>query len=220
MTRSPPPMPASAIVTQPPVDGNATLALLWERVRRQGDMPGFARAIGAILGAVRGEEADDFNMAQTVLTDPVLTQKVLRLANSSMYAAFGQRVNTVTRAIMVIGTDAIGHLALGLKLVEELSSNVDDPSIAHVEMEKAVLAGMVAHQVALGAAVPTPEEAVVCSMLHALGRMMVAFYMPEAWKRLLEYEDTDGNADVDGGIDAAAVPVLGLSIEQIGRAAA
>ncbi|MDB5961257.1 MAG: hypothetical protein JWP59_2551, partial [Massilia sp.] len=172
------------------------------------------------LGAVRGEEADDFNMAQTVLTDPVLTQKVLRLANSSMYAAFGQSVNTVTRAIMVIGTDAIGHLALGLKLVEELSSNVDDPSVAHVEMEKAVLAGMVAHQVALGAAVHSPEEAVVCSMLHALGRMMVAFYMPEAWTRLLEYEDADGNADIEGGIDAAALPVLGLSIEQIGRAAA
>ncbi|WP_426196975.1 HDOD domain-containing protein [Massilia sp. DWR3-1-1] len=211
MTTSPLAM-AHATTAQPP-DGDATLALLWERVRRQGDMPGFARAIGAILGAMRGEDDDDFDMAQTVLTDPVLTQKVLRLANSSMYSAFGQSVNTVTRAIAVIGTDAIGHLALGLKLVEELSSNIDDPSVAHIEMEKAALAGMVAHQVALGAAVHTPEEAVVCSMLHALGRMMVAFYMPAAWDRLLHHSD-------DGDIDAAALPVLGLTIEQIGRAAA
>lgn len=221
MTRSPPPMQASTLSRPPPVDGNATLTLLWERVRRQGDMPGFARAIGAILGAVRGEDDDDFDMAQTVLTDPVLTQKVLRLANSSMYSAFGQSVNTVTRAIMVIGTDAIGHLALGLKLVEELSANVDDPSIAHVEMEKAVLAGMVAHQVALGAAVPSPEEAVVCSMLHALGRMMVAFYMPEAWSRLQAFASAgDAGHDEELDLDTAAIAVLGLSIEQIGRAAA
>lgn len=220
MTKSPPTLtnslPHRAPPPPPPPNGDATLTLLWERVRRQGDMPGFARAIGAILGAVRGEDDDDFDMAQTVLTDPVLTQKVLRLANSSMYAAFGQSVNTVTRAITVIGTDAIGHLALGLKMVEEMSANADDPSVAHIEMEKAVLSGMVAHQVALGAAVPAPEEAVVCSMLHALGRMMVAFYMPEAWLRMQDY-------DLGGGIgeeDGAALPVLGLSIEQVGRAAA
>ncbi|MDQ2991047.1 MAG: HDOD domain-containing protein, partial [Pseudomonadota bacterium] len=192
---------------------DATLALLWERVRQQGDMPGFTRAIGAILGAMRGEEEREFNMAQTVLTDPVLTQKVLRLANSGMYSAFGQRVNTVTMAMLVLGTDAIGHLALGLKLIEELSASSPDPSIAHIEMEKAVLAGMVAQQVALSAAVPDPEEAVVCSMLHTLGRMMVTFYMPEAWARLQQHGGT-------GAEEAAAPAVLGLSMEKIGRAAA
>ena len=200
--------------TPAPPAPSATLELLWERVRRQGDMPGFARAIGAILGAMRGEDEDDFDMADTVLSDPVLTQKVLRLANSSMYAAFGQSVNTVTRAIMVIGTDAIGHLALGLKMVEELSANIDDPSVAHVEMERAVLSGMVAHQVALGANAPAPEEAVVCSMLHALGRMMIAFYMPQAWERI-------GQAALEhGNEDAAALAVLGLSLPEVGSAAA
>ena len=34
-------------------NADATLALLWERVRRQGDMPGFGKAISAILGAMR-----------------------------------------------------------------------------------------------------------------------------------------------------------------------
>ena len=103
--------------------GRATLDLLWERIRRRGDMPGFTKAITAILGAMRGEDEREFSMTQTVLTDPVLTQKVLRLANSGMYAAFGQRVNTVSKAVMVLGTEAIGHLALGLKLVEELTSS-------------------------------------------------------------------------------------------------
>jgi HD-like signal output (HDOD) protein len=201
-------------MTKPePPAADATLALLWERVREQGDMPGFARAIGAILGAMRGEDEHEFNMAQTVLTDPVLTQKVLRLANSGMYSAFGQRINTVTKAILVLGTDAIGHLALGLKLIEELSAASPGSNNSHIEMEKAVLAGMVAQQLAFSAAARDPEEAVVCSMLHTLGRMMVTFYMPEHWTRLQEH----------GGIgaeDAAAPAVLGLSLEKIGRAVA
>ncbi|MDB5755004.1 MAG: hypothetical protein JWR56_1432 [Massilia sp.] len=192
---------------------DATLALLWERVRQQGDMPGFARAINTILGAMRGESEHEFDMAQAVLADPVLTQKVLRLANSGMYSAFGQQVNTVTKAILVLGTDTIGHLALGLKLIEELSDASPDSSTAHVEMEKAVLAGMVAQQVALSAASRAAEEAVVCSMLQGLGRMMVAFYMQDAWLKLQEH----GGAGFE---DAAAQPVLGLSMEMIGRATA
>ena len=190
---------------------DATLALLWERVRRRGDMPGFTRAINAILASMRGEDERDFSMAKTVLSDPVLTQKVLRLANSGMYSAFGQRVNTVSKAILVLGTEAIGHLALGLKLIEELSKSTPDSLQAHIEMEKAVLAGMVAHQVAAEAATRDPEEAVVCSILHSLGRMMVTFYLPEQWT-LIQGTAGDG--------DANAVARLGLSLEQIGRATA
>lgn len=194
-------------------NADATLALLWERVRRQGDMPGFGKAISAILGAMRGEDEPAFNMTRTVLSDPVLTQRVLRLANSSMYSAFGQHINTITKAVLVLGTEAIGHLALGLKLIEELSNSSPDSAIAHVEMEKAVLAGMVAQQVAASVSARDPEEAVVCSMLHTLGRMMVTFYMPERWEALHRH----GGA---GNEDASAPEVLGLSLESLGRAAA
>jgi HD-like signal output (HDOD) protein len=194
---------------------DATLALLWERIRRRGDMPGFTKAIGAILASMRGEDERDFSMTQTVLSDPVLTQKVLRLANSGMYSAFGQRINTVSKAILVLGTEAIGHLALGLKLIEELSKSTPDSLQAHIEMEKAVLAGMVAQQVALQAGSRDPEEAVVCSILHSLGRMMVTFYLPEHWI-LLQQQQAGGH----GLEDAAALDHLGLTLEQIGRATA
>jgi len=191
----------------------ATLALLWERIRRQGDMPGFTKAINAILASMRGEDERDFSMTQTVLSDPVLTQKVLRLANSSMYSAFGQHVNTISKAVLVLGTESIGHLALGLKLIEELARSTPDTEAAHIEMEKAVLAGMVAQQLAAGARSRDPEEAVVCSILHSLGRMMLTFYMPERWARMREVAGA-------GHEEGAAEQVLGLSLEEIGRATA
>jgi HD-like signal output (HDOD) protein len=193
--------------------GKKTLELLWARTRQQGDMPGFAKAISAILSAMRGEDEQEFSMTQTVLSDPVLTQKVLRLANSGMYSAYGQSVNTVSKAVLVLGTDAIGHLALGLKLIEELSHATPDSVSAHIEMEKAVLAGMVAQQVAASADSAHAEEAVVCSMLHTLGRMMLTFYMTDYWARL----QTHGGP---GNESAAAPEILGLTLEEIGRATA
>jgi HD-like signal output (HDOD) protein len=206
-----PPVPPHA----PQADGNKTLSQLWDRTRMQGDMPGFAKAISSILGAMRGEDESDFNMTQTVLSDPVLTQKVLRLANSGMYSAFGQHVNTVSKAVLVLGTEAIGHLALGLKLIEELSvaGAGAGSSSAHIEMEKAVLAGMVAQQVASSANSRHAEEAVVCSLLHSLGRMMITFYMPERWSQMQEIAGVDKE-------DEAAPQVLGLTMEEVGSAAA
>jgi len=193
--------------------GEQTLSLLWERTRLQGDMPGFAKAITSILGAMRGEDESEFNMARTVLSDPVLTQKVLRLANSGMYSAFGQHVNTVSKAVLVLGTDAIGHLALGLKLIEELSVASPDSGLAHIEMEKAVLAGIVAREVSNSADSRHAEEAVVCSMLHTLGRMMVTFYMPERWTDMQRRTGM-------GKEDLAAAELLGLTLQEIGRASA
>jgi HD-like signal output (HDOD) protein len=199
------------------INPEKTLALLWERVRQQGDLPGFARAITSILGAMRGEDDQGFNMTQTVLSDPALTQKVLRLANSAMYAAFGQAIGTVSKAVIVLGTETIGHLALGLKLLDELSAASPKTSSAYLEMEKAVLAGHVARQVATSANYRDAEEAVVCSMLHTLGRMMVVFYLPDRWNVVQEHlSHQEPPIDENTG----AIPILGLSLEQIGRATA
>jgi HD-like signal output (HDOD) protein len=196
------------------INPEKTLALLWDRVKQQGDLPGFTRAITAILGAMRGEDDQGFNMTQTVLSDPALTQKVLRLANSAMYSAFGQSIGTVSKAVIVLGTETIGHLALGLKLIDELSAASPNTTSACMEMEKAVLAGNVARHVATTANYRDAEEAVVCSMLHTLGRMMVVFYLADYWTRIQECMQRPNNT---GDENTTAVLFLGLSLEDIGR---
>ena len=188
-----------------------TLDLLWNRVRQRGDLPGFSKVVSAIVGAMRGEDDREFNMTRTVLSDPALTQRVLRLANSAMYSMFGQDISTVSKAVIVLGTDSIGHLALGLKLIEGLSGASANAQEARGEMERALMAGHIARQVAAAATVHDSEEAVVCSMLHSLGRMMVAFYLQESWQTIA--------VQVAGGaVEAeAAQTVLGLPLDAIGR---
>src|SRR5262245_51432337 len=104
------------------VNAGKTMELLWSRVRERGDLPGFSKAVSTIISAMHSDDDSEFNMTSTVLQDPALTQKVLRLANSAMYSVFGQDINTVSKAVIVLGTESIGHLALGLKLIEGLSA--------------------------------------------------------------------------------------------------
>lgn len=201
--------------TNGPAHAEKTMEMLWARVRQRGDLPGFSKVVTAIIGAMRGDDDQEFNMTRTVLQDPALTQKVLRLANSAMYSVFGQDINTVSKAVIVLGTEAIGHLALGLKLIDGLSSASSDSAPARAEMEKAVLAGHIARQVASSANTCDAEEAVVCSMLHSLGRMMTTFYLPDQWQ-LVQSRCTECGIDEQ----QAAHDILGLGLDEIGRRAA
>lgn len=188
-----------------------TMELLWTRVRQRGDLPGFSSVVNAIIGAMRGDDEREFNMTKTVLQDPALTQKVLRLANSAMYSVFGQDINTVSKAVIVLGTEAIGHLALGLKLIDGLSAVSAESGPTRDAMEKAVLAGHIARQVVSSAGTRDAEEAVVCSILHSLGRMMTAFYLSDRWPQL------QARCVESGDENQAAREVFGLSLDDIGR---
>ena len=190
-----------------------TMELLWSRIRQRGDLPGFSKVVGAIIGAMRGDDDREFNMTKTVLQDPALTQKVLRLANSAMYSVFG--INTVSKAVIVLGTEAIGHLALGLKLIDGLTPASYASAAARIEMEKAVLAGHIARQLASSASTRDVEEVVVCSMLHTLGRMMATFYLPDRWEQVQKHCTESGVSE-----ELAAYEVLGLRLDDIGRRAA
>ncbi|MES2832381.1 MAG: HDOD domain-containing protein [Pseudomonadota bacterium] len=205
---------ATAASASSPASAEQTLALLWAQVRTRGDLPGFSKAVATIVAAMQGDNDSEFNMTRAVLADPALTQRVLRLANSAMYSVFGQDINTVSKAVIVLGTESIGHLALGLKLVESLSQASADALDTRGEMEKALLAGHIARQVASAATMRDGEEAVVCSMLHSLGRMMVAFYLTQPW-RAIQTRVAQGEAE-----PAVADIVLGMSFSAIGRAVA
>lgn len=204
-----------AFVKTEPVNADKTMELLWSRVRQRGDLPGFSKVVSAIIGAMRGDDDREFNMTKTVLQDPALTQKVLRLANSAMYSVFGQGINTVSKAMIVLGTEAVGHLALGLKLIDGLSGASSGSVNARAEMEKAVLAGHIARQVASAANTRDAEEAVVCSMLHSLGRMMATFYLSDGWQQVQARCAATGIDE-----QQAARDILGLGLDDIGRQAA
>lgn len=196
----------------PTRDPQKTLELLWKRIKQRGDLPGFANVVSAIMSAIRGEDDREFNMTKTVLSDPALTQKVLRLANSAMYSVFGQDINTVSKAVLIVGTESIGHLALGSKLIDGLTRASAHSTSTHNEMEKAVLAGHIARQVASAASVRDAEEAVVCSILHGLGRMMVTFYLPDQWS-LVQAQCAQQGVDEA----QAALDTLGLGLDEVGR---
>lgn len=198
-----------AVGVAPGVQG--TLEFLLRRMRVAGDFPAMSSAIRRIHQLVASEHSSTEALAAEILRDYALTQKLLRLANSAFYRRGpGGRIATVTRAILILGFEAVRNIAISLLLFEHLRGR---PNLDRLRDEflQATLAGLLAHRLAQGCSGELKEEAYIAGMFHRLGRLLAVFYFPEEAAAVDQLGRSDELSE-----DQAALRVLGLSLGELG----
>lgn len=168
------------------ITADETIRQLKEAISRKGDLPCLSSSLARIVESMKNLDFNDDELVNVVLSDFSLAQKVLRLANSPMYAAFGS-VTTISMAIHVLGTEAIGHLAMGVKLLDNLGQAAET-ELAREELSKAVIAGAVARSVAVGVAGKDGESVAVAALMRSLGRLLVCFYLPAQFEEISQHQ--------------------------------
>ncbi len=194
--------------------GNSTLEFLLRRMRHRTDFPALSTAISAVNKALASESENIAKLANTILQDFALTNKILRLVNSAGFSGSGGRISTISRAVQILGFDQVRNIAVSLMLFEHLQ-NKAQASALRDEFVKTLFSGVLARAAAPKAALRDPEEAFVCALFHNLGRLLCLFYFPEEWaeiQRLVAEERKDEAV--------AAQRVLGASFEQLGTGTA
>ncbi|PLZ04505.1 histidine kinase [Burkholderia sp. WAC0059] len=190
------------------------LERLWTRMNERGDFPMLSQALRSTMAAVNSDELDFGALVQIVLSDFALTQKVLRLANSAMYMAFGGNITTITRALTVLGMDAVGHLVVGLKIVDHFHHSASRRIDAKLELNRTMLSSCVARKLTEHDDLRTAEEAVVCTLMRQVGKLLVVCYLDAEWDQI-------GRSVTDGiGEDEAAQTALGVTFAELGLEAA
>jgi HD-like signal output (HDOD) protein len=187
---------------------------LWARMSERGDFPMLSQSLRTTVAAMTNDDYDFNALVQVVLSDFALTQKVLRLANSAMYMAFGGNITTVTRALMVLGMDAVGHLVVGLKIVDHFHHSAPRRIDAKLELNRTILSGCVARKLTERGDLRAGEEAVVCTLMRQVGKLLVVFYLEAEWDQI-RHECDEGAAE-----DEACIAVLGVTFDEIGQEAA
>ncbi|MEM5311620.1 HDOD domain-containing protein [Paraburkholderia sp. JHI869] len=187
---------------------------LWARMNERGDFPLLSQSLRTTVAAMTNDDYDFSALVKVVLSDFALTQKVLRLANSAMYMAFGGNITTVTRALMVLGMDAVGHLVVGLKIVDHFHHSAPRRIDAKLELNRTMLSGCVARKLTEHGDLRAGEEAVVCTLMRQVGKLLVVFYLEPEWDQIRR-EIEEGASD-----DEACLGVLGVTFEELGLEAA
>lgn len=190
----------------------STIEFLLRRMRHKSDFPALSESVSTINKIAGSEKETIASLSNSILKDFSLTNKILRLVNSAYYRqAGGGNISTISRAVLVLGFDAVRNIAITVMLFEHLQNKGNATQLKE-EFLRANLAAILAKDIGVrSASARDVEQVFICSLFHNLGRLLSQFYFPdesEEIKRLIEQKSCSENA--------AAIQVLGLTFEELG----
>ena len=144
--------------------------------------------IPTIIFKLNDTIADPFSssddIAQVISKSPGLTALLLRIVNSAFYG-FPSRIDSISRAVTIIGSKEISALAVGITTME-LFKNIpaavfDMQAFTH----HSLACGVLARILAAGGNLRNTEQLFVSGLLHDIGRMVIFKYFPQQAGSLL-----------------------------------
>jgi len=147
-------------------------------IATKGDFPAAARVIQRLNDSVRRDDCKTIVVARTILQDPGLSSKVLRLVNSVLYRHGGEPVATISRAVILLGFDAIRDLTGGILLMDQLLPRGKGEWMRGA-CARSFRCGLVAQAVSARVGYSNPEEAYLLGLFANLGTLWLAAYYPE-----------------------------------------
>ena len=153
-------------------------------------------------------------LANIIIKDLALTNKLLKLVNSAFYGIVAGKVSTVSRAVVILGYENVRLAAGTLILFEHFQSKS-----SAADMKEAVIhcfwSGLLAGELAARNKLVEPEEAFISAMLHDLGRLLIIYHLPNEFAAI-KLKMLQGDLDEI----KAAKEVLGISYARVGKSVA
>ena len=159
---------------------------------------------------VQSDRSAARDFAKVINRDPNLTARILKLANSSFFG-YAARVDTVARAVAVIGLRELKHLVLAVSAVKTFSEI--DNRIVNVNTfwRHSIYCGVIAQELAKLCHVLHPERLFVAGLLHDVGSLLLYHRVPEVSRQLLLMAQGDEEL-----LHAHEVQELGFSHAELG----
>lgn len=209
--------PAAAPGSTSAASSSGTLDFLLRRMRHKSDFPALSDAVSRIQRVATSETESLNSLANEILKDVALTNKLLRVVNTASYRhAGGGSISTISRAAALVGFAGIRNMALSLVLLEHMQDKAH-ANVLKEEFLRSLLAGTLAGELSVSGR--ESEEAFIGSMFQNLGRLLSEFYFPDEARQirgLLSRGLAAGEAPRAGAEESASVQVLGLSYEALG----
>jgi HD-like signal output (HDOD) protein len=124
------------------------------------------------------------HIAAIISQDPNLSAKLLKIVNSPFYG-FRQKIDTISRAVTIVGHNQISDLVLGtsvMALFREIPSNLMNMRLF---WKHSVACGTCARWIAGSRKFPNTESFFVAGLLHDLGKLIIFRNLPGPAKAVL-----------------------------------
>jgi HD-like signal output (HDOD) protein len=191
--------------------GQTALAGLLATMSKGQEFPALSHSIVQINQTVDDENSRADALTEIILRDVSLTKKLLRLVNAAHFGSFGgQPVSTVSRAVVILGFDAVRDAAVSLLLFEHLENHAQAEALK-TEVVESFFCGVLGRLLAASAGVKDYEEAFISALFRNLGRLMARFHFYPETQRVKELM-----VEKELSEETASRRVLGVDYDQLG----
>ncbi|MBU0994449.1 MAG: HDOD domain-containing protein [Proteobacteria bacterium] len=181
------------------------------KMKKKGDFPSFSKQISSVNKILHINYASAKDIADVIMKDFSLSQKLLQLVNSSFYGQFSnQGLTSITEAMIILGADCIQQSAASLMLFELMQASSQTDELKDVTLGS-FMSGLIAKELAKRKGYRDTENFLICAMFHNLGQFLIIFYFPEKFNKinaLIAEEHMDKHK--------AARSVMGLTYWELG----
>ena len=163
-----------------------------------------------IVQLANDPEADMNRIAKVLALDPAITTKILRIANSPMYAQ-QRKTENLRQAIVVLGLNATLSLALSFSLLQSWQEETTETGLDYpLYWRRALLSATVTRVLAEALAVREAEELFLAALIQDIGMLALDRTVPELYGAL-------GDSQVhQSAVVAHEVEQLGADHAEIG----
>jgi len=187
-----------------------------KRIRRTRDFPTISKYVVEINQKLSDHsiQSSASELANIILKDYALTNKLLKLVNSAFYGFVAGKVTTVTRAVVLLGYDNVRLAAISLVLFEHFKGKSTARDLKDATISS-FWCGLLAKEIARMQYMIDPEEAFICALLHQLGKLLTIYHMPDDFHKIKYQVTQEGLREIN-----AVKQVLGISYKALGIAVA
>lgn len=134
---------------------------------------------------VNDPRSSNRDVANVIAEDPGLTARLLRIANSAFFG-YPSKVDTITRAVTVIGTKQLRDLALATSVIEMFDSGSEDVVSMESFWRHSIACAVTARVLATYRREINVEHFFVAGLLHDVGRMVMFKQIPDLCRETMD----------------------------------
>ena len=153
------------------------------------DLPTFPVIVTRLLELTQDQSSKIGDLVRVVETDPAITARLLRIANSPYYS-FQRQISTVRESVILLGYNEVRRLALNLTIHKNLVDSGQGESFDQQHFWRHSLAvAIIAKRLADETKLVDPEEAYAAGLLHDIGKTLLEHHGKISYSEFLEFVD-------------------------------
>ncbi len=167
-----------------------------------------------ILSLLENEDVNMHDLLKIVETDPSLTLKLLKIANSPLYGT-RREITSIQQAIMMIGFSKLTNIVLGISIFSKfwLSTQKEAAVIMNKFWNHSASTGIVAKSITQKLKINFSESEFIGGLLYQMGKLAMIQYKLKDYLQVIDEVSENGKSDIEAEISVFGLTHLEVSKE-------